>query len=166
MSTTTDYEVARIRKVLAATPIGGLCAHEQLAEVCGRDIRGMACFQRALKEENDENGALFVNERGKGYRRLSVEEADRITAKSRATIKRKARKTTKFIQSAVSRANSVSAATAKRLTGELACLGMIEGLASNKASERVQEEHAPANGEVLPPPPALALEGIRNMLRK
>lgn len=162
MTITADHEVDTIRRVLAATPVGEVCTHRQIADALGRTPQPYL-LQRALKRENEESGALFVNVFRQGYRRVSAAEAGSVTAKAHGTIRRKARRTAKTVRNAVSRTNDLPAPVAKQLSGDLARLGMIEFLTTRKAADAVEREQPDAD-QVSPSPAAKTMAGMRKAL--
>lgn len=136
ISTEISPDVAALVERLIDSKPGDLVSYDDLAATIGRDVRGEHRWLvlRAREIANRDHGAIFGNERGKGYVRLAPEEAHSLGSTARSAIRRKARKASKMIRAAVSRQNSLPPEAARKSNAELSVLGLVEHLSRDRCA--------------------------------
>jgi hypothetical protein len=161
ISTEISPDVAALVERLIDSKPGDLVSYGALTAVVGRDVRGEHRWLvlRAMDVAARDHGAIFGNERGKGYVRLAAEDAHTIGSTARSAIKRKARKAGKLIRFATSRQNSLSPDAARKANAELSVLGLLEHLSRDK-NAAPQEVH-----ERRPEPVAIVGQRLMEAMR-
>lgn len=137
ISTEISPDVAALVERLIDSKPGDLVPYTDLAATIGRDVRGEHRWLvlRAIDIAARDHGAIFGNERGKGYVRIAPADAHTLGATARTGIRRKARKAGKFIRYATSRQNDLPAESVRKQNAELSVLGLIEHVSSDKRAK-------------------------------
>jgi len=145
-TTQNAADVAALAEALATTPIGELCTYDALSDAIGRPVRPVRhLLMQALAKARKEHGAVFGTVTRVGYRRLSAEEAHTLGRQARQRVRRTTRRAREGIATALSRANEVSDAGRLKAVAEIAALGLLEQLATDRA-----QPPPPEGGKVEP----------------
>lgn len=127
-------DVRRIADCLSATPIGSTITWPDMSSVIGRDLRRCRhVLYSAERIAQRESGAVFLCERGKGYRRLPVEEIASVGATARSRIRRQARRGNTTIAAGIDGANDIPAGVLRTLLREQSMLGLIAHMARDRS---------------------------------
>lgn len=133
LNTQISPDVSALVELFTETKPGDVISYEAMTRQIGRDIqihRWLAL--RALDVAARDHGAVFANERGKGYARLHPEDAHSIGATARGRVKRIARKAGKVIRYALQRQNDISPEANRKANAEISVLGLMEHISANK----------------------------------
>lgn len=140
---TTAENQATIQALTAAlndVPVGGTATFAALSEVAGFDIKTrLYLFHRAAKDLNQNNGALFANVRGVGYQRLPPESFASVGTAARAKIRRTSKNAIAAITNAAARANNIDTPAQRKISAELAALGLAAHIAGNGFVHRIAQ---------------------------
>jgi len=152
-------ETLAVLNRLKEAPIGETVTYDDLSAAIGRDIRRHRhVLYSALRVALRDDGLLFGTVRGVGYQRVPAEDAHHVGVDARKGIRRRARRSSKRIAAAMSRANDVSDEARRKAHSEMAALGLIEHLSRDTAQPRDADKPA------APEPVALTarrmLEGL------
>jgi hypothetical protein len=148
-------DVAALVALFAVTKPGDIVTFQAMDAVLGRPVASCRWLAlKALRVVNDESGYLFSSVMKTGYKRLDAEEAPKVGQTTRQRIRRAARRTSKTIVNSARRANNVSPEAQRRINAELSALGLIEHIARDAPTKKMEEDSGP-----LP----LALAGKRFM---
>jgi len=139
--TEVSAETRAIADLLIACPIGETVTLASMSDAIGRDItkhRYIIASARRLVER--EVGAVFTSVRGVGYKRLDVERAIGVVAPAaRKHIARSARRASRSITAALSKANDVPTDLQRRAVYELGVLGIIEYAARERVKQTPED---------------------------
>lgn len=132
--TEVSAETIAVAAILSACPVGGVVALSAMSQAIGRDIRSARhIIASARRVAQREGGAVFVTERGVGYRRLSAERAtETLGTTARKHIRRTAGRTRRALVAATALANDLPPEAQRRAARELSVLGVIEHVAQDK----------------------------------
>lgn len=129
---------------LAVVPVGESISFAALSGVAGEDITiRRHLLHSAIRIVQRESGAIFTNERGKGYRRLTAESIPGIGVYARARIRSTARRGSRAITDGLQFQNDVPEPIKLRATAELAALGLVEHLSRDRAVAQRAEPRSP-----------------------
>lgn len=152
---TLSTETEILLRALKAVPLGSTITYRDLSAAIGRSVtaeaRNKLASARAIALR--DNGIGFTSERGVGLRRITVEEAPGMGAVARGRIRSTARRASAAIRSVVAASNGASPEAARRISSEIAVLGLI----AEAASEPMQKAFE-SDGPVMSP--ALAGEAF------
>jgi hypothetical protein len=131
---------------LLAVPLGGAISYADLSAAIGRDVRTentRYLIYGAMRVTQREAGAIFANDRGKGYVRLSPDDAHKVGNTARSRVRRIARHATKQISAALARANAVAPESQRKANAELSALGLLEHVAKDRHVVPAETDEAP-----------------------
>jgi hypothetical protein len=150
IDTSLSPQVRRLADRLIGTSIGALASYGALSDAVGQDVlRRRHWITTALRVAQREAGAVFVCEKNVGYRRLTVEEIPGVGFTSRKHIRSTARRASRAIVAGLTGSNSVPESVKLRASTELAVLGLVEHLSSNRQVVKHEAEPSPERvGEV------------------
>lgn len=120
---------------LLAVPVGGSVSYADLSAAIGRDVRAentRYLIYAGMKLAQREAGAIFANDRGKGYVRLAADDAHKVGHTARSRVRRIARHASKQIHAALTRANDVAPESQRKANAELSALGLLEHVAKDR----------------------------------
>lgn len=135
INTEISPDVAALVETLCAVSPGDTITYAALSSVIGRDV----CHVRHLLNSAQriaarEHGAVFGNDRGVGYKRLTTAQLPHVGSWARSKVRRSARKAAKLIRYGSDRANALEPETQRKLNAELSALALIEHIAGDKAA--------------------------------
>lgn len=150
IDTALSPQVRRIADTFLSTSVGALVSYAALSDAAGQDVTDRRHWiTTALRVAQREAGAVFVNERNVGYRRLTTEELPGVGFSSRKHIRSTARRASKAIIAGLRGSNAVPEPVKARATTELAVLGLVEHLSRNQQVAKHEAEPSPERvGEV------------------
>lgn len=145
--------------MLIACSIDEVVTYGAMTEALGRDILVYRYIViSAAKVAMREAGAVFVNERGVGYRRISAERAtETVGPHARGRIRRTARRARGAIIAATNGVNDLSPEAQRRASTEISNLGLLEYLSRDSMNKPKED------GPTKPQPVGIA---AREMLEK
>lgn len=151
-----------LANALLSVPVGLTITFGEMSERIGRDVRTCRhLIATARLAALRDGAAVFVSERGVGYRRISAERATEVVGPSaRAHIRRSAGSARKTIQTAVAGSNGVSPVAQRRASAEVNALAMIQYLARDRSV------HPKRDAEPRPMSVAESARGFIEALRK
>lgn len=133
LNTQISPDVAALVATLIASKSGDIISYDDLTKSVGRDVKVHRWLAlRALDVAARDHGAVFANERGKGYVRLDPSQAHSLGHTARARVRRTTRKAAKTIRYALQRQNDIDPETARKTNAELSVLGLLEHISGNK----------------------------------
>lgn len=136
LNTEISPDVAALVDTLKGVSPGSMVSYADLSAVVGRDLRKTHrwLLLRAITVAARDHGAVFANERGVGYARLTTEQLSDVGATARGRIRRTARLGAKRMRFGLSRANDVPPEAQRKINAELSALSLIEHISGDKAS--------------------------------
>jgi hypothetical protein len=145
---TLSTETEALLRCLKAVPLGGEIGYHTLTEACGRDVCGKARSRliSARKIALRDCGIAFTVKRGAGLRRVTLDEAPGMGVVARGRIRSSARRASTGIRAIMAASNGASPETGRRLSSEIAALGLIAEIASESNQKAFESKQAP-----LPP---------------
>lgn len=133
-STAYAADVQAIADLLAATPVGDVCAYARLSAAIGRDVtRCRYLALSAIRRLNKDTGALFASVRGVGYQRLPADDAHKVGSTARARIRRAARHASVAIGRAMDCANDMTPEARRRAVVEVGTLNLMAHLSTERS---------------------------------
>lgn len=139
-------ETSALVEALKAVPIRGQITYAELSAVLGRDVQQSDKLHNARRIALRDHGAAFETIRKVGLRRMHPDEAPDLGGNARGRIRNASRTAIKSMKAVVEASNGISPEAQKRLTGEIAALGLIAHLSNDKPTAQMAEVEAP-----LPP---------------
>ena len=138
ISSEISPDVGALVAALADVSPGATISYAALSEVIGRDVTQVRyLLHSAQRIASREHGAVFANERGVGYVRLTTEQLAGVGSTARSRVRRAARKASKVIKQGFDRANDMPPEVGRKLNAELSALALIEHVATDKAAAPV-----------------------------
>lgn len=132
----------RIIELLAGASIGHVVTHQDIRSAALVDDY-QALFYAAQASCMRDTGAVFENVRGVGYKRVPAEEAHRIGASARKSIRAKSRAAKARMQAVDARTNSLPPEARRKLHTEIAVMGIVELSAGRSMYSHVAKTVAP-----------------------
>ena len=141
MTLSTNAQIVRlISERMARTSPGGIVTFDEIARASSTDIRRKSYLvHSAIRLLNRDTGAIFASVRGIGYRRLLQEQAHELGISTRGAIRRKSNRTATMISRAVSVANDMPNEAKRSAMSEMATLGLLRMMATDKHRVEVPE---------------------------
>lgn len=122
-------DVTRLVERLREVPIGETVTFDDLDKAIGRSVKKRRYLLiRAADRLNAETGAVFESVFDIGYRRLPIEDVATVGIRARRRIKLIARRGSKRLSNAISRANDLPQTAALQINREIAVLGVLQSL--------------------------------------
>jgi hypothetical protein len=139
--TEVSADALAIAAHLAATPVGAVVSHATLTGIIGREIREHRhLFYTAARIAQREHGAVFVTERGTGYRRLAPEAVAAVVGPAaRNHIRRTARLGQRAIAAGTAKMNDAAPAVQRQIAAELSALGLVEHMARDAVTKPAED---------------------------
>lgn len=140
--TELSADTRAVADLLMACPVGEVARLDAMTAAIGRDILAARhIIGAARRVAQREAGAVFVPERGVGYRRLSAERAtETLGAVARKHIRRTAGRTRRALVAATASANDLSPEAQRRAARELSVLGVIEHVSQDKHAQTKEHD--------------------------
>lgn len=131
-----SIDVENIRAALGEVPVGELLTYDAITEIIGAPAKEKRfLILAAIQKINKDTGALFVPVTRVGYRRLPASESYIIGVNTRSKIRRSARRTGQRIINAIRGVNDMPRENLLRANREIAMLGLIEHVSSERAAK-------------------------------
>lgn len=128
IQTEMSADTRALADMLAATPVGEVATLAAMSETIGRDIttcRHLLAAARRIAQR--EHGAVFVTDRGIGYRRLPAEEVARVVGSSaRQHVRRTAGRAKRALIAGTNSANDLRPDVQRRLAAEISAMALLE----------------------------------------
>jgi hypothetical protein len=138
ISTEISPDVGALVAALQGVSPGATISYAALSEVIGRDITAVRyLLHSAQRIAAREHGAVFSNNRGVGYTRLTTDQLSGVGSTARSRVRRAAHKASKVIRQGFDRANDIAPEVGRKLNAELSALALIEHVASDKSATPV-----------------------------
>jgi predicted nucleic acid-binding protein len=135
IQTEMSADTRAIADLLAAAPVGATVSHAAMSAAIGRDVTTCRHIVTAARRAAQrEAGAVFVTERGTGYRRLPAEEVARVVgSNARQHIRRTAGRAKRALTAGTARANDLPPAVQRQVAAEVSALALIEHISRDAA---------------------------------
>lgn len=135
LTTEASPDTRAVAELLATVPVGEIVSFAALSAAIGRDITRCRHVLYAGKRAAERDaGAVFATVRGQGMRRLSAERAaETVGTAARSHIRKTARKATRTLIAATSRANDLPPAVQRSVSAEVSAFALIEHLSRDAA---------------------------------
>jgi hypothetical protein len=149
--TTNSALIRRLADLLTACPIEQIISYDQLSKTLGAPITGRLYFaHRAMELANAECGAIFVNVKLVGYKRLPHDEAHALGVHARRRGRRIFRQASKKIGNALVVANDMSNEARLKAYSEQAALGLLQHMTYDRNRPVIPEGvHLPPTHETI-----------------
>lgn len=141
---TLSPETDAVLQLLKAIPLGGEVTYRRLSDACGRDVTKAG--RSTLASARDialRSGVAFTSIRKVGLRRITVDEAPGIGATARSRIVSTSRRGIKAMRAIVTASNGASPETSRRLSSEIAALGLLAEAAQDSVQPALETAQHP-----------------------
>jgi len=134
----------KLADLLKACPIEGMVTYEQLSRELGAPISDrLYLVHRAMELANAESGAIFINVKLVGYKRLAHDDAHAVGAQARVRSRRIFNRASKKISNVLIVANDMSNAARIKAYSEQAALGLLQHLTYDRNRPVIREDSQP-----------------------
>lgn len=140
LNTEISPDVAALVETLRAVSPGEKIAYDDLSAAIGRDVRKVRhLIDSARRIAQRDYGAVFANEMGFGYARLTTDQLPDVGATARRRIRSTARRGLKALLQGAKGANDISPVAQRKINAEISALAITEYVAGEKAAAPVPQ---------------------------